>query len=79
MTSAGGVSYGYDANGNMTTGNGRTISWTVANKPSQIQQSNRSVTFEYGPHRERYQHIDSTPSGTTVTRYVGSVERICAS
>ncbi|MCC5888778.1 MAG: hypothetical protein JJT88_20255 [Gammaproteobacteria bacterium] len=69
------MSYGYDANGNMTTGNGRT----VANKPAQIQQSNRSVTFEYGPHRERYQHIDSTPSGTTVTRYVGSVERICAS
>ncbi|MCC5888082.1 MAG: RHS repeat-associated core domain-containing protein [Gammaproteobacteria bacterium] len=76
VTSAGGVSYGYDANGNMTTGNGRTISWTVANKPSQIQQSNRSVTFEYGPHRERYQRIDSTPSGTTFTRYVGSVEII---
>ena len=76
VTSAGGVSYGYDANGNMVSGNGRTITWMPFNKPSQIQQSNRSVTFEYGPQRERYQRTDSTSSGTTITRYVGSVEII---
>lgn len=76
VTSAGGVSYAYDANGNMISGNGRTISWMPFNKPAQIQQSNRSVSFAYGPMRERYQRTDSTSSGTTTTRYVGSVEII---
>ena len=36
MVIAGGNSYQYDANGNMTSGAGRTLQWSTFNKPTQI-------------------------------------------
>ena len=77
VVQAGGQSYGYDANGNNTTGDGRTISYTVFDKPSSIDAGAFSIEFEYGPDRARYKRTDTeTGNNPTVTRYLGNVEII---
>ena len=77
VTSAGGVSYTYDANGNNITGDGRTIDYTVFNKPSRIEKGSYKIEFEYGPDRTRYKRVDTeTGNSPTVTRYIGNVEII---
>ena len=75
---AGGQTYGYDANGNNTSGDGRTLHYTVFDKPSLIEKGTTfSIAFEYGPDRVRYKRTDTeTGSNPTVTRYVGNVEII---
>ena len=78
VTSAGGQTYAYDANGNNISGDGRTISYTSFDKPSQIIKGSHKVEFEYGPDRSRYRRIDTnTGNGrVTDTLYIGSVEKI---
>ncbi|MCT2532883.1 hypothetical protein N2488_06760 [SAR92 clade bacterium H231] len=78
VTSAGGNSYTYDANGNNISGDGRTISYTSFDKPSQIIKGNHKVEFEYGPDRSRYRRTDTNSSNgrVTDTLYIGSVEKI---
>ncbi|NJN05954.1 MAG: RHS repeat protein [Rhodobacteraceae bacterium] len=76
VTTAGGVSYTYDGNGNLISGDGRTNSYTVFNKPYAMSQAGNSVTIDYGPNRERFRRIDSKAGQTTSTQYIGSVERI---
>ncbi len=86
-STADGVSYYYDANGNLTSdtavGNlgGRTITYTTFDKPSLITKGNHSVAFQYGPDRTRYLKTDTNSANGTVkeTRYLGSVERITTS
>lgn len=56
--------FSYDANGNMTAGMGRTISYTSFNMPLTIAKSGYSATFTYGPDHQRVQQVDS---GTGVT------------
>jgi hypothetical protein len=58
VTSAGGVTYSYDANGSQESGDGRTIGYGVFNKPVSITRGSRSVQIHYGPNRERYRRID---------------------
>lgn len=69
VASAGNKNYHYDANGNMTDGDGRHIDYTAFNKPWQIQKDGKTVTFDYAPGRNRYQKVDS--NGTT--HYLGKV------
>ena len=87
LTGAGNTSYDYDANGSMISGGGRSIAYTVFNKPSTITQSaigqdDRKVLIHYGPNRDRYRRIDriEQSDGTLVseqtTHYAGAVERI---
>ena len=76
VTSAGGGTYTYDANGNNLTGNGRTIKYTTFDKPFEISTSAHTTSFAYGPDRARYKRIDVGTSGTTTTRYIGNVEII---
>ncbi|MCH6257168.1 FG-GAP-like repeat-containing protein [Puniceicoccaceae bacterium K14] len=51
----GSASYGYDANGNMTSYGDRTITWTKFNKPDRIIKGSSSVKaeFQYDAHHNR--------------------------
>lgn len=53
--------YSYDANGNMTGDNARTITYTSFNKASEITHTNGSLAhFNYGPDRARYKQEKAT-------------------
>ncbi|VAW78390.1 hypothetical protein MNBD_GAMMA13-952 [hydrothermal vent metagenome] len=70
---ANGQNYDYDANGNMLSGAGRTLTWSSYNKPIQIQKGQTSVQFDYGPDRARYRQVKTTGSETTTTVYIGKL------
>ena len=77
VTSAGGATYSYDANGNNTSGDGRSISYSTFDKPLSISKGGHTTEFEYGPDRSRYKRIDiGNNNQTTTTVYVGGVEFI---
>ena len=65
------ASYCYDANGNMISGDGRTIQYSYFDKPTQIIKGANTTSIKYGPDRSRYQRIDQTAAGTTSYTYVG--------
>jgi RHS repeat-associated protein len=64
------TSYTYDSNGNMTSGDGRQITWSSFNKPTLITKGASSATFAYGPDRARYKKTNH--AGHT-TLYVGQL------
>ncbi|MBB3059200.1 FG-GAP-like repeat-containing protein, partial [Microbulbifer rhizosphaerae] len=76
-----GVTYSYDANGNMTSdSSGRTLVYTTFDKPETITKGGHTTEFRYGPDRSRYLRIDTDSSNnTTETRYIGNVEKITKS
>ena len=65
------ATYCYDLNGNMVTGDGRTVAYSAFDKPTQIVKGTNTVSFTYGPDRARFKRIDVTATGTTTTHYVG--------
>jgi RHS repeat-associated protein len=75
VTQAGSASlaYGYDANGNATVRHGNTITWSSYNYPTVINGANKSLTFSYGPNRERYRQVYVSGSVTETTVYVGGL------
>ena len=70
-------SFSYDANGNMTSRAGSSISWSSYNYPTAISASdttgNEEVQFNYGPDRQRWEQIYSGPAGTEKTYYIGGL------
>ena len=84
VTSTG--SYVYDANGNMTSGNGRTITWNGDNLPVSISSTatvngnnaiTGSSTFSYSPDLQRYQQVTTdSVAGNSTTTYIGSLFEI---
>ncbi len=78
VTAAGSNSYAYDANGNMNSRNGASISWTSYNLPSLINQSGgNSSQFWYGANRQRYKQANVSGSTTETTIYVaGLLEKV---
>jgi RHS repeat-associated protein len=70
VTQAGNKTYLYDANGNMISGDGRTIQWSSFNKPTQITRDGKSAAFSYGPDRARFKKVNH--QGDT-TLYIGSL------
>ena len=59
-------SFAYDANGNMTSGAGRTISWTAFNMASQIVEGATTVDFTYDAFDHRIiQSVSGSSSSTT--------------
>lgn len=79
--------YAYDANGNMTSGNGRTITWNDDNLPASISSvstvaGNNTVTgsstFNYGPDMQRYYQSATVGGNTIDTTYVGGLFEIVA-
>lgn len=87
VTSAGGMTYAYDADGNMTSRNGKAIIYSSFNKPISIDSDNGITTFAYGPDRSRYRKVENgrttyyldggnyeevdSSTGTTTTDYIG--------
>lgn len=67
----GGTAAVYDANGNMTSGFGRTITWTWFNMPERIQNANASSYFTYDPDHNRITQRNVGQNGLVVTTYVG--------
>jgi hypothetical protein len=65
------ANYCYDANGNLLSGDGRTVTWTAYDMVSSVQRGTSLVSFEYGPDRARFRRTDVTAQGTTSTLYVG--------
>lgn len=57
------ATYSYDANGNMTAGAGRTVTWTSFNMPSSITRGSNVLTFSYDPEHNRTRQV--APDGTT--------------
>jgi len=69
------VDYGYDANGNMTSGGGRSlINYNVNNKPVHINASGHITNFVYSIGDARIKRTDIKSGVTTNTLYIGNVE-----
>ena len=76
VNTAGSKTYSYDANGNMVSGDGRTITWSPYNKPIQIENISARLNFKYGTSRARYQQtvFDKTSSTTNnKITYIGKL------
>ncbi len=65
----GAQTYTYDANGNMTGGGGRTITWTAFNQVATIVKGGYTSTFSFGASHERVKHV----SHLETTLYVGGL------
>jgi RHS repeat-associated protein len=64
---AGGVSYSYDANGNMLSGNGRIFDFDSQNRLAQVNQDGTTWNYTYDARDNRIK----TTNGTTTTIYLG--------
>ena len=72
--SSNGWTFGYDNNGNMTSGRNATISWTSFNYPSSIANGSDTSTFSYTPDRQYWRQISNyTSGGAATTIYVGGL------
>ena len=69
VTAAGGNTYSYDNNGNLTSGAGRTYTWNLENKPLTVVQGGTTSTFVYDGDGGRVKKI----VGTTTTRYISKL------
>ena len=58
------TTFTYDPNGNQTSGNGHTATWTSYNKPASITQGSTTIGFLDGPDHQRFQQV--TAQGTTL-------------
>jgi RHS repeat-associated protein len=57
------TTFSYDANGNQTSGLGRTLTWTSYNKPASITQGAKTISFLDDMDHQRFQQTE--PAGTT--------------
>jgi RHS repeat-associated protein len=69
VTAAGSNTYSYDANGNLTSGAGRTLTYNLENKPLTITIAGQTTTFVYDGDGGRAKKI----AGTTTTRYISKI------
>ncbi|HJU38409.1 MAG TPA: toxin TcdB middle/N-terminal domain-containing protein, partial [Tahibacter sp.] len=71
-------SYGYDANGNMNSRWGSTISWYSYNLPNTINApGSNSSQFFYAPDRSRWKQVASYAGTSEQTIYIGGlVEKV---
>ena len=69
----GGPSFRYDANGNLTSGNGHTVTYTRSNKAQHIvPDSGDAVDFVYGADDNRVVQLVGEDGATSRTVYVGN-------
>jgi len=71
VSQAGNIQYGYDANGNMTSGDGRTLSYTSFNKPLTVSRGSTANTYTYGIDHNRIKKSSIKSGQTTTTYYIG--------
>jgi RHS repeat-associated protein len=70
VTAIGAMTFGYDANGNMTNRDGTTLTWTSFNLPSRIERpSGEYSEFLYGADRSRYQQIEGVGAIQSTRHY----------
>ena len=73
VVSAGENTYAYDDNGNMISGDGRTLTWTSFNKPKTVASTSTNTRFDYGPERARIRQMKVQGATTTTIKYVGTL------
>jgi RHS repeat-associated protein len=74
VISAGGTAYSYDANGNMTSRGGSTVTWSSSNTPTALgDPSGYSAQFDYAPDRSRWRQVSTYLGTTETTIYVGGL------
>jgi YD repeat-containing protein len=74
VTSAGGITYNYDAVGNrISNSNGQQIQYSSYNKPTLISQGTTELGFKYNPDRARYQQTIVRNGQTTELLYLGKL------
>lgn len=77
VTAAGAYTFTYDANGNVATRNGQSLSWASFNLPTSLQASvggsTYSSAFSYGPDHQLFQQNATYSNGTETTEYAGSL------
>lgn len=76
ITSPKNTTYCYDANGNMVSGDGRTLQYATFDKPIMITKGNHSTELFYNANRTRYKRIDKLNGVTTTYRYAGAYEHV---
>ena len=65
------TTFSYDANGNMTSGNGLAITYTAFNKPETITRGSDQIGFAHDSEHQRFKQI--TASGETLYLNAGGV------
>ncbi|MFL0810481.1 MAG: FG-GAP-like repeat-containing protein [Agarilytica sp.] len=69
-----GGSYGYDANGNITSRDGDGITYSAFDKPTRMTKDGNVVDIAYGANHQRVQRIDNNSGSATVTTtYVAGI------
>jgi YD repeat-containing protein len=68
VTSAGGNSYSYDLNGNMTSRNGATLTYDAENRLKSVTQGSQTTTFTYDADGQRVMR----KTVTDTIAYIGS-------
>ena len=62
------VSYQFDSNGNLqSSSDGRSVTWTVDNKPSSITSNSNTSTFAYDPENQRYREYNQVNGANGAT------------
>ncbi|WNO08948.1 RHS repeat-associated core domain-containing protein [Teredinibacter sp. KSP-S5-2] len=68
------ANFGYDARGNMTSGDGLSQAiYNAMDKPTYIEKGGATLSFAYGPSHMRYRQIKVKENITTTTHYVGKL------
>lgn len=57
VRSVGGSTYNYDANGNLTSGGGRVITWTSSNKPYTVTSGGNTELYVYNANDARIKKV----------------------
>ncbi len=70
------TTYTYDANGNMLSGDGRSIEYTSFNKPKDVRGDGNPSQFIYGPERQLIKQVEQTGTVPKTTLYFGQYEKI---
>jgi RHS repeat-associated protein len=65
------TTFTYDAKGNVTAGNGLTVSYSSYDKPTSITRGTTTIGFSHDPEHQRFQQ--TAPGGTTL--YLGNAEK----
>jgi RHS repeat-associated protein len=72
VVAANGNGYGYDCNGNMISGGGRTYTWDYDNRPTSVTQGGATTSFVYDANGQRIKKTQ----GTNTNLYFGLTEQI---
>jgi RHS repeat-associated protein len=65
--------YTYDVNGNVTSRNGSSITWTSYNHPVTINSGSESVQFAYDHNHARYSAVYTGSTGLETTYFIGEL------